>query len=38
MKRFIKEWFTIGTSDLFGDILRISMTIAIISFILSKLI
>jgi hypothetical protein len=37
MKQFIKNWFTIGQSDLFGDLLRISFPFALIIWILTKI-
>ncbi len=37
MKKFIKDWFTIGQSDLLGDLLRISIPIALILWLLIKI-
>ncbi len=38
MKKLIKDWFTIGKSDLFGDLLRIAFPFAFIYFIIEKII
>lgn len=37
MKTFIKKWFIIGESDLFGDLLRITFPIALIIFVIFKI-
>jgi hypothetical protein len=37
MKKFIKDWFTFGQADLFGDLLRMAFPFAILLWILIRL-